>query len=270
MFLVCSSQHLVFFFHVLFATFNVSINPYTVSWKSVYKLYMDSWFIKTGKSKLWILCPTIIGLENFLIKVINWESPSWGLTQLTAWPMCFRTPPTYVKPVVAEVPMLISVVGVMYMFISSPPETAAIWIISDVIAITKVKSDRKESTDSKVRLNFMTLNSGLSFKWNGYLPRPVFSKSKIISFPSFGKDTGVGSMSSRSKSFSIPILDWYVSPTNTKKLVCKRAVYTMCYNKTKIIIYTSWYHCIYLLTLIVCSFSLPSGTLIPIVSFWNW
>lgn len=226
MFLPCCSPHFGFF-HVLFATLNVSMNPYTVSWKSVYKLYLDSWFIKTGKSKLWMLCPTRIGLENFLIEVINWESPSWGLTQLTAWPLCFRTPTTYVKPVAAEAPMLISVVGVMYMFISSPAETAAIWIISDVRAITKIKSVSKESTDSKERQNFMTMNSGLSFKWNGYLPRPVVSKSKIISFPSFGKDTGVGSMSSRSKFSSIPIFDWYVSPTDTKKLICKRAIYTI-------------------------------------------
>lgn len=134
----------------------------------------------------------------------------------------------------------------------------------------------------------MTLNSGLSIKWNGYLPRPVVSKSKIISCPSFWKDTGVGSLSSRSKSSSIPIFDWYVSPTNTKKLICKRAIYTkhvliinydfiqLCkvtiktkYLFTHIHIYV-WYHCIYLLTLIVCSFSLPSGTLISIVSFWNW
>lgn len=66
----------------------------------------------------------------------------------------------------------------------------------------------------------MTLNSGLSIKRNGYLPRPVVSKSKIISLPSFGKDFGVGSMSSRSTSSSIPIFDWYVSPTNTKTLIC--------------------------------------------------
>lgn len=48
----------------------------------------------------------------------------------------------------AEAPMLISVVGVMYMFNSSPP---AICIISDVRAIRNVKSDNKESIDSKVK-----------------------------------------------------------------------------------------------------------------------
>lgn len=83
----------------------------------------------------------------------------------------------------------------MYMFNSSLPEAAAIWIISDVRALTKVKSDSKESTDGKERQIFMTLNSWLSIKWNGYLPRAVVFKSKIISFPFFGKDTGVGSMS---------------------------------------------------------------------------
>lgn len=187
MFLACSSQHLAFsifsllplmcqWIHILFSG-NLCIN-----------CTMDSWFIKTGKSKLWKLCPTRIGLENFLIKVINWESPSWGLTQLTAWLLCFRTPPTYVKPVAAEAPMLIYVVGVMYMFIFSPLET--IWILSDVRAITKVKSDSKESTDSKVgktkfydtefwvinqmkwlltqTSSFQIKNNFISIRWKGY------------------------------------------------------------------------------------------------------
>lgn len=60
-----------------------------------------------------------------------------------------------------------------------PPETATIWIISDVWAIRKVKSDIKE------RQNLITLSSKLSIKRNGYFQKYLnlnewFVTSKLL------------------------------------------------------------------------------------------